>query len=251
MSSIYEALVQAQNENKAGATEQDPTPERNEVSLPAKVMQGRRQSMDVEVFSLYRSVESAFQDGSPRIIQFIGPRGGEGVSTIVREFAKIALSNPSRRVLILDAAHHNPTQHLHFENEQQYGWLDACRKNEPIIKACYRFGKTNLFLSPITLQASLSSWIKDKASATGFFHELRTLFDLVLVDSSPASASPDSIALGSFCDGVILVIEAEKTSWRVAENARDRIVKNGGRILGIAFNKRRYYIPEGLYRLIQ
>jgi Mrp family chromosome partitioning ATPase len=48
-------------------------------------------------------------------------------------------------------------------------------------------------------------------------------------------------------DGVVLVVEAEKTRWPVAETVRDKIKNSGGNILGIVLNKRRYYIPDWIY----
>jgi protein-tyrosine kinase len=62
------------------------------------------------------------------------------------------------------------------------------------------------------------------------------------------SASPDGIAIARRVDGVVLVLEAEKTRGPVAENLKERIQKNGGNLLGIIFNKRRHYIPEFLYK---
>jgi len=210
-----------------------------------------RQSMELEVSGLYRSVESTLQDKFPAVLQFIGPRGGEGVSTVVREFARIAALHCGKKVLILDAAHHHPTQHIHFKSHSDYGWLDALREKEPVAKACYQVGKTTLFLSPISLQPTLSLWTKDRDSATAFFQELKGIFDLVLIDSSPAGSSPESVAMSRFADGVIMVVEAEKTSWRVAASMKESIVKNGGKILGVTFNKRRYYVPRSIYRHLQ
>jgi Mrp family chromosome partitioning ATPase len=51
-------------------------------------------------------------------------------------------------------------------------------------------------------------------------------------------------------DGVIFVVEAEKTRWPVALAAKEKIVSHGGNILGMVFNKRRFYIPEFVYRKI-
>jgi Mrp family chromosome partitioning ATPase len=49
-------------------------------------------------------------------------------------------------------------------------------------------------------------------------------------------------------DGVVLVLEAEKTRKPVAENLKNRILQNGGNILGMVFNNRRYHIPESVYK---
>ncbi len=48
--------------------------------------------------------------------------------------------------------------------------------------------------------------------------------------------------------GVVLVVEAEKTKWPVAAAVRDKIIQHGGNVLGIVFNRRKYYIPGWLYR---
>jgi Mrp family chromosome partitioning ATPase len=49
-------------------------------------------------------------------------------------------------------------------------------------------------------------------------------------------------------DGVVLVLEADKTRKPVAENLKNQIVQNGGNLLGMVFNNRRYHIPEAVYR---
>jgi Mrp family chromosome partitioning ATPase len=81
-----------------------------------------------------------------------------------------------------------------------------------------------------------------------FWENLREKFDLILIDSPSFESSPDGIAISRRVDGVVLVLEAERTRWPVAERLKERILLNGGNILGIAFNKRRYYIPDFVYR---
>ncbi len=56
--------------------------------------------------------------------------------------------------------------------------------------------------------------------------------------------------MASKVDGVILVVEAEKTKWRTARHVREQIERVGGNILGIVFNKRRYYIPQSIYKYL-
>jgi protein-tyrosine kinase len=49
---------------------------------------------------------------------------------------------------------------------------------------------------------------------------------------------------------VVLVVEAEKTKWPVIQDVKEKLISHGGNILGIVFNKRRYYIPRWLYNRI-
>jgi len=43
-------------------------------------------------------------------------------------------------------------------------------------------------------------------------------------------------------------VEAERTRWEVAENARKSIKSGNGNVLGVVLNKRRYHIPNWLYK---
>ncbi len=88
------------------------------------------------------------------------------------------------------------------------------------------------------------------ARGAGFWEPLRERFDLIIVDSPPATMFPDGPGIVSMVDGVVLVVEAEKTRWPVALSVKEKIERSGGKILGVVFNKRKYYIPSWLYRRI-
>jgi len=70
----------------------------------------------------------------------------------------------------------------------------------------------------------------------------------VVIDSPPLSASAAGLAFCRRADGVVLVLEAERTRGPVAEKAKEQIQKNGGNILGVVFNKRKFYIPKSIYK---
>jgi protein-tyrosine kinase len=259
MSNIYEALEQAQRE-KSG-TELAPL-----VSLPEEItakkgisvkkipVKGRLPensadlAMDTEMFCLYQNIEYLLPETPRKNILFMGLQGGEGVSTIVRDFARMAAARLDKSVLIMDAAYHNPSQHIFFDIKGGAGWKDIMGKGESVDKACHRSGNTNLYLSPISPQNALTPHVYDHPAATGFLEELKNKYDFILIDSSPAITSPDSIAISRFTDGVVLVVEAERTRKQVIENVKNKITRNGGNIIGVVFNKRKYYIPEFVYR---
>jgi Mrp family chromosome partitioning ATPase len=47
-------------------------------------------------------------------------------------------------------------------------------------------------------------------------------------------------------DGVVLVARAEKTRWPAALNLKNRIVREGGKVIGAVYNDRRWYAPRWL-----
>jgi Mrp family chromosome partitioning ATPase len=150
-------------------------------------------------------------------------------------------------VLLLDADQHHPSQHLFFHIVPECGWQEVVRDNRSVEKAVYQIGGTRLFISPSSEYSPSQSQIYNSLLVDAFLKKLRQRFDLILIDSPPATTSTDGLALSPKVDGVIFVVEAEKTRLPVAESARDRIKRSGGNILGIVLNKRQFYIPEWIY----
>jgi Mrp family chromosome partitioning ATPase len=253
MSNIYEALEQAQREKDGSEVPRlisFPKEVHVKEKIPLKGKQVRNTpapSMDTEMFCLYQNIEYLLPDAPEKTILFMGLQGGEGVSTIVRDFARMAAARLDKTVLIMDAAHHNPSQHIYFNIKGGAGWKDIMVTGEPADKACHQSGSSNLFLAPILPQRSLTPNVYDHPAATAFLGELRKKYDFILIDSSPAITSPESIAISRLTHGVVLVMEAERTRRQVVENVKNKIARNGGNVIGIVFNKRRYYIPGYIY----
>jgi Mrp family chromosome partitioning ATPase len=77
---------------------------------------------------------------------------------------------------------------------------------------------------------------------------MKTQADWVMFDAPHINSYDDSIALAARVDGVIMVVEAEKTRWEVAEHAKQRVENSNGKILGVILNKRQSHIPDWLYK---
>ena len=99
-------------------------------------------------------------------------------------------------------------------------------------------------MSPACNSSVSTPEIFNSPTFSGFCQNLRTDFELVLIDSPPLTVSPDGLAVAGKVDGVILVVEAEKTRWQTVRRVKDNISRVGGNILGVVLNKRRYYIPQ-------
>jgi Mrp family chromosome partitioning ATPase len=77
---------------------------------------------------------------------------------------------------------------------------------------------------------------------------LRQTFQYVLFDCEPLTTSDDISLVAGLCDGVILVVEADRTRPAQIERARTVIAAAGGNLIGCVLNKRKYPIPKWLYR---
>jgi hypothetical protein len=77
---------------------------------------------------------------------------------------------------------------------------------------------------------------------------LRNEFDYALIDCSSLKESSDLLSVAPFVDGVILVIEANRTRREQIQHAERSIESAQGKLLGHILNKRTYTIPEWIYR---
>ena len=70
----------------------------------------------------------------------------------------------------------------------------------------------------------------------------------VIVDLPPVHETKTAARLASLCDGVVQVVEAESQPWEVAHRATNELVSAHAQVLGVVLNKRRYPVPDWLYR---
>lgn len=243
MTKIYEALQRAAKEKQKPGSSLDLLAV-NVDTKPAKL------DMEEEMLSLYQAISSLMPATERKIIQFVGSRKGEGTSTVVREFAKLAAMRMNKSVFLLDADRTSPSQHLYFDVHCEHGWQDAVNNPDLLAKAMQQVENYGLFVGPSCNTYHSTPQIFDSNRLKEFWQSLWTRFDLILIDSPPFSLSPDGLAIAPRVDGVVLVVEAEKTPWPVVESVHKRIRNIGGHVLGIVFNKRRYYIPQFLYNLL-
>jgi len=242
---IYEALEYMQRSQKGSPQERkQPVSPSPVLSSPQQLQSG----IEGEMVRLYQNLHAALSDLTKKVVVFIGSRQGEGTSTIVREFAKVAASRFDRSVVLLDANPHHTMQHLSSSVKPDFGWADVMLNGKPLDTALYRIAGTKLFVSPMCVNSNVSPQIPNALAWEAFLGKLRERFDLVLVDSPPATLYPDGLSIVDKVDGVVLVVAAEDTRWPVAESVKDHITRSGGKLLGMVFNKRRFYIPEFIYK---
>ena len=79
---------------------------------------------------------------------------------------------------------------------------------------------------------------------------LRETFDFVLIDAPPLNRFADVASLAPLADGVVLVLEANSTRRDVARKAADDLRAAKAKILAAVLNKRKFPIPETIYRRI-
>jgi protein-tyrosine kinase len=241
MTKVYEVLERADRKQNGFGKEtriyQPPRPAQPSADLP----------VDEAMIGLYQSIEARLPDVKCKVIQFVSSRRGEGTSTIVREFAGALTARKGKSVLILDADRMNPGQPAFFGVKVEQALEEVAKDDGSLGTAISRVGDSRLAVGLVYRAFQTQASVPDSSQLDKAWEALRREFDLVLIDSPAVTSSTDSLVMCSKVDGVVLVVEAEKTRWPVVNSAKERLVENGANILGAVLNKRQYYIPRSVY----
>lgn len=246
MSKIYEALQQAKDMRKVVAS---PTGAQLTLFSDAFPDSGAHKSiMEKEMVALFYKLDSLLNGLAKKAVQFIGAMEGEGTSTIVQEFAKLCVVQLHMKVVILDAGYYVQGKYNSLPEAADYVADKAIINKDSVDKTLHKIGGLDLYVGPVSERSRATSQIFDGNAIRTFIESLKQNYDLVLIDSLPAVVSNSWATLSHAVDGVVMVLEAEKTRRPVAEHLRDKIMNNGGKILGVVFNKQHYYIPPFIYK---
>jgi len=180
---------------------------------------------------------------APRTLTFTSCRPGEGVSTVAFHLA-LTLARQSR-VLLVDAdlsmasllplIRKKWIQDLPAEPSREEGAVAPLARNLNLLTAAFLEGdERGKFDSPTLLP----EWVL----------RYRQQYEFVLFDAPPVSAGSAALRIGSLSDGVVLVVEAERTLLEAVRRARQQFGQVRAKMLGGVLNKRRLPIPGSWYR---
>jgi hypothetical protein len=91
------------------------------------------------------------------------------------------------------------------------------------------------------------SWHNTQANLATSLEKLRLTYRYVLIDCPSMKEAQDAIRLAPLVDGIVLVIEANRTKREQMLYAERAIEAAKGKILGHVLNKRTYVVPDWLY----
>ena len=80
--------------------------------------------------------------------------------------------------------------------------------------------------------------------------KLRGEYSLIVVDAPPVLEANSGVRWTRLSDDVIVVLEAGRVRWQVAQRAKELLDEADANVIGVVLNKRRYPVPRWLYRAL-
>ena len=174
-------------------------------------------------------------------------RAGEGKTITAMNMARALVDEAGKRVLYIDGNHEAPGLSAYYELPEAFGFTDFIHGRASMSDIIIEPENNGLFLAPAggAGPRNLNYYRLDNFQK--LLEELGNEYDAVIYDGPSVFGKQDPGTVAGAFDGVVLVIECEKTPWEVVQSARKRLEDMGASILGAVMNKRKFYIPRGLY----
>ncbi len=171
----------------------------------------------------------------------------EGKTTASVGLAHALAAHGQARVLLMDCNPLGPRLHAMFGMGERMGLSDLLHTDNGLEDALVTTGYPNLTVMPYGHPAPDTPKLLRGEPFRRVISSVRERFDYVVCDGHSLLSSSEASIISDYFDGIILTVECEKTKWEVVQMASEKVTVLGGKLLGIALNKRRYYIPRFLY----
>jgi len=187
---------------------------------------------------------------TPHSLAIIGYCHGEGVSTVAANISAMLAQGGRGQVLLVDTNIRYPSAHRIFKTRLEPGLANIPTSNYDYsdIIVSDRFKNLHI-LAAGTPNGSPPGVLRPAQFAT-LINSMKKDYRHVVVDMPAMKKARSSARLASLCDAVVLVIEAERLRWEVLLEAKAQLLKWNANTIGVVLNKRRFPIPEWLYRTL-
>jgi Mrp family chromosome partitioning ATPase len=189
----------------------------------------------------------SYPEGRARkVTLFLGASAGCGVSTVVASFVGALAQNPGAQILLIEFGGRGARHHLGAQGSD----LGHLLEDNPILSEAPQAGPRNVYLVSRANLGAIAPSVLQSQAFDEFLARARERFEHVVIDAPPLQHHPESLMLCRKADGVVLVVQAGRTRKQTALWAKRQIENARGNLTGVVLNRRRYYIPRWLYKLL-
>ncbi len=161
---------------------------------------------------------------------------GEGKSTTAINLAVAIAKEVHTTVLLVDTDLRRPSIHKYFGLSPEKGLVQYLLDNVPLEETLIRTGVEKLTFLPAGGTLTNSAEILRSRKMRDLIREVKERYRnrYIIFDSTPLLSTTDPTVLSQFMDGIIFVVQAERTSRNDVAEALELL--QGRNILGVVMN---------------
>lgn len=175
---------------------------------------------------------------SNKVILLTSSYSGEGKSETSFNLA-VELGKAGKKVLLVDADIRNSKYRSEYSIKEETKGLSQYLSGqvEQIDDIVCKTNYENLYMILSGPFAPNPTEMLGDEHFGNLLKAARQVFEYVIVDTPPLGSVVDAAVVGQFCDGAVIVVESNSTSYRACQKVKMQLEKSGCRILGAVLNK--------------
>ena len=164
------------------------------------------------------------------------PGPGEGKSTSVTNLA-ITFANLGKKTVLIDADLRKPVIHKIFKIDKEPGLTHYLSKNLKSVKdIVQKTDVDNLSIIPSGIIPPNPSELLGSSQMLKLIEELKSSFDLILLDSPPISAVTDPLMISDAIDKLVLIVKSGSTHKKMFNRSISNINSVTTKLSGVILN---------------
>jgi len=194
-----------------------------------------------------RGIKNGPTSDNSLAVAFTSSGPGEGVTYVTQSFGMELARRTRKHTIITDVESLQKIDIFHYSQASKH----CCKTDVPYLYVLQK--DEDEF--PELIEESHA--LVPRTTAGNEFEQgvsnlntLKYMFDFILIDCPSIKESGDAIFFAAAADGAMLVVEAEKTRKEQVRSAISTMQMADANILGTVLNKRRYPIPNWIYRRV-
>ena len=256
MSEMFDAMKRAEDERRKRA-ERTPVSDhveyrqrRSAAPQPAAPPAGSANRLLRELGILRNSIEVAMAGKLKRSILFTSAVGGEGTTTVAANFAKVLVRQGQERILVCEMNARKPSFSNVFSTNGDAGITEYFAGGTGLTSLVQHSEADGLDILHVGHQDATIIQLHLNQIFPKFLEEALRDYDTVIIDAPPVIEFPETPPMTAFVDGVVMVLHAGKTKRETVLRAMESIENFNGNLLGVVLNRKKYYIPEFIYKRV-
>ncbi|PQJ29371.1 GumC family protein [Rubritalea profundi] len=193
-------------------------------------------SPDAEAYRILRTnIEFNRPSQDDNAITVVSGGAGEGKSTTLVNLAYICAQG-GYSTLMIDADLRRPRLHTFFDINNSVGLTNYLTTTLPLEDVVLQTSIENLYFMPSGILPADASGILNSRRMSELIQEVKSRFDLVLVDSPPILGVSDASVISSEVDLTMIVVQHRKLPRNMLVRVKQAVENVGGTVLGVVLN---------------
>ncbi len=170
-----------------------------------------------------------------RLVLASGIHKGDGVSSLIENLAISLVATPDSKVLVITCC----------ESDESSDFSQLTETSS-ISDITMHNVHENVYAVKCLDSQTLSRWSIVQKKLPAMLEE----FSHILIDAPPLMGEPEMLRIIPDVDYMLLVVKAHSVKWQVLNKTKQLIEQVGQKNVGVVLNKRKFFIPEKIYKLI-